>query len=103
MAGGHAQYEGTVMSNRLKVVGIDLVSAGEIDVDGNLEAVITKDDEKYIYRKVVVKDDTIVGCILLGDITGNREILKAMENRMKIGALKEEMLVEGFDFKRLEG
>jgi nitrite reductase (NADH) large subunit len=103
MAGGHAQYEGTVMSNRLKVVGIDLVSAGEIDVDGNLEAVTTKDDEKYIYRKVVVKDDTIVGCILLGDITGNREILKAMENRMKIGALKEEMLVEGFDFKRLEG
>jgi nitrite reductase (NADH) large subunit len=32
MAGGGESYEGTVMSNRLKVVGIDLVSSGAINV-----------------------------------------------------------------------
>jgi nitrite reductase (NADH) large subunit len=32
MARGGESYEGTVMSNRLKVVGIDLVSSGAINV-----------------------------------------------------------------------
>ena len=36
MAGQEARYEGTATSNTLKVVGIDLMSAGEIDTDGKI-------------------------------------------------------------------
>lgn len=102
MAGGSALYEGTVMTNRLKVVGIDLVSAGEIDVDGKLEDLVKKDEKRFIYRKLVLKDDIIFGCIFLGDISGNLEILHAMERKKNVRAFKDELLVEGFDFKKLE-
>lgn len=102
MAGGDALYEGTVMSNRLKVVGIDLVSSGDIDVDGKLEHLVKKDEGRFIYRKLVLEDDIIVGCILLGDISGNREILHAMEEKRTVKDLKNDILAKGFDFKRLK-
>ena len=67
MAGGNEIYGGTVVSNTLKVVGIDLTSTGEIDAEGNLECVVRSDREKCNYCKVTFKEDKIVGCILLGE------------------------------------
>lgn len=101
MVGGDARYEGTVISNRLKVVGIDLFSSGEIDVEGKLEDRVVKHEERFIYRKITLEDNIIVGCILLGDISGNREILHAMEKKKNTEPFEDEMLTEGFDFKRL--
>jgi len=101
MAGGEATYEGTVMSNRLKVVGIDLVSAGEIDVEGKCESLVEKNEGKHVYRKLIFDDGLMIGCILLGDVSGNREILEAIERKSDITKLKAEILEDGFDFKRL--
>ena len=101
MAGGEELYEGTVMSNRLKVAGIDLVSSGEIDVDGQFESLVKRDEDKYIYRKLIFKDGVIIGCILLGDIRGHREILEAIEKKKDVTSVKAEILEGGFDFKRL--
>jgi nitrite reductase (NADH) large subunit len=101
MAGGEELYEGTVMSNRLKVVGIDLVSSGEIDVEDQFESFVKKDEEKYVYRKLVFDDGLMIGCILLGDVRGNREILEAIEKKKDVTDVKPEILEEGFDFKRL--
>jgi nitrite reductase (NADH) large subunit len=101
MAGGEATYEGTVMSNRLKVVGIDLVSAGEIDVEGKFASLVEKNEGKHVYRKLVFDDGLMIGCILLGDVSGNREILEAIERKRDVTNLKAEILEEGFDFKRL--
>jgi nitrite reductase (NADH) large subunit len=101
MAGGNALYEGTVVSNTLKVVGIDLASSGEIDPEGKLECVVRQDRESGIYRKVAFKEDKIVGCILLGNVKGNSEILSAIERRVNMKDLKSLILEEGFDFKNL--
>jgi nitrite reductase (NADH) large subunit len=101
MAGGNALYEGTVVSNTLKVVGIQLTSAGEIDPEGKLECVVRSDREKCTYCKVTFKEDRIVGCILLGDIKGGPEIQKAIGEKINVKELKG-YLEEGFDFKKLE-
>jgi nitrite reductase (NADH) large subunit len=101
MAGGEELYEGTVMSNRLKVVGIDLVSSGEIDVDGQFESLVKEDEEKYIYRKLILKDGVIIGCILLGDVRGNGEILNAIEEKKDVAHLKGKIFERDFDFRRL--
>lgn len=102
MTGGNIIYEGTVVSNTLKVVGVDLTSSGEIDAEGNLECVMRSDREKYIYRKVTFKEDKIVGCILLGNVKGSSEILNAIEKQVNIKDLKDSILEEGFDFKKLK-
>ncbi|MBI4690442.1 MAG: NAD(P)/FAD-dependent oxidoreductase [Nitrospirae bacterium] len=91
MAGGNAIYTGTTPSNVLKIIGIDLIAAGEIDADGKFESVIQKNKEKFIYRKLVIKDNIIVGCMLYGNIEGWKKIKKAMEERRDIGSLRKNL------------
>lgn len=80
MAGGDEVYTGTLPSNILKVAGIDLLAAGDIDADKKLRSVVEVDREKGIYRKLVLEGDTLVGCILCGSTEGKKEILSAIQS-----------------------
>ncbi len=91
MAGGTAEYKGTVMSNTLKVAGMDVFSAGDIDTDRKKESIFTADDKNFGYKKLVLEDNRIVGAILLGDIREKRKIMKAIENRIDISSIKQEI------------
>lgn len=101
MAGQDAAYEGTVPANTLKVAGIDLFAAGEIDVEGNLEAVVSQDEEKKIYRKFVIQDNILVGAILLGDLKGSAEVQQAIKAKKDVSSVKNALADENFDFKKL--
>ncbi|MBN2034047.1 MAG: NAD(P)/FAD-dependent oxidoreductase [Deltaproteobacteria bacterium] len=92
MAGSESFYKGTVMANTLKVVGIDLASAGEIDVDNKFES-RTLTDEKT-YKKVVINDDLVVGCIMLGDTKGFTKITKMMADKRSVTTVKETLLAD---------
>lgn len=102
MAGKDAKYEGTVPSNKLKVVGIDLVAVGEIDAEGKLESVVIKDEAGNTYRKLVIKDNVIIGAILLGDIRGSEEIQQAIRTKTDITSIKGDLTDKNFDFQQLK-
>jgi nitrite reductase (NADH) large subunit len=68
MAGIKQVFEPIVPSNRLKVAGIDLGSAGDIDPDNVLDSDIEKSDQ--VYRKIVKENGKLVGCIMLGNTAG---------------------------------
>jgi len=102
MAGGNEIYRGTVISNTLKVVGIDLTSTGEIDPEGKFECVVRSDRENCNYCKVTFKEDKIVGCILLGDTRGKKELLGAVERGANMKEIKDSLLKEGFDLNQLK-
>ncbi len=91
MAGQDEKYEGTVPANTLKVVGIDLMAAGDIDAEGQLESEVSTDEGKKIYRKLVIKDNVLAGAILLGDLRGSEEIQQAIKTQKDIPALKQEL------------
>jgi nitrite reductase (NADH) large subunit len=97
MAGKETIYEGTLQSHRLKVAGIDLVSMGDIDAEGQDECVVRSDDEKCVYRKLVIENHAVAGAILLGDLHGEKAIQAAVEGHKDIAAVKETMEEEGFD------
>lgn len=99
MAGGNAVYEGTTMSNVLKVVGIDLAAAGDIDAEGKCESIVHKDKDRYIYKKLIIKDNVLSGCILYGDITGYRKILRAINEKKNIENIRKDL--EKWDLSRL--
>jgi nitrite reductase (NADH) large subunit len=101
MAGQAVTYEGTLPSNVLKVVGIDLVAAGDIDADGKLESIVHKDAARKTYRKLVIQDNRLAGVILLGDIRGSAEIQDAIKQKRDISKIKGELAQADFDFKRL--
>lgn len=102
MAGGNLPYEGTIVSNTLKVAGVDLTASGDIDAEGKLESIVKRDPESSTYRKVVFKENNIVGCMLLGNVKGNVEILNAIEKKIDLKDLKGSILGEEFDFRKLK-
>jgi nitrite reductase (NADH) large subunit len=100
MAGQEVKYEGTVPANTLKVVGIDLMSAGDIDADNKFISLVSLDEQHKIYRKLVVRDNILIGAILLGDIQGAVEIQETIRLKQTIGALKP-IAVPDFDLSQL--
>jgi NAD(P)H-nitrite reductase large subunit len=92
MAGGDALYKGTVMANTLKVVGIDLASAGNIDVENKLESRVVTDQK--VYKKIVLDNDQIAGCIMLGDTKGFTKITKMMSEKQNVSQIKDKLLSE---------
>lgn len=91
MALGDETYTGTTMSNTLKVVGIDLVSIGDIDADEKHESMIKEDTEKFMYKKIVFDQNRIIGAILYGDKTGWLKIQRAIEGERDISGVKERL------------
>ncbi len=86
MAGGQAVYEGSTISNVLKVVGVDLFAAGDIDPAGIKQSVVERDPARGVYRKLVLDDGRIVGAILLGDANDQRRVLRAIESGRDVRA-----------------
>ena len=96
MAGGDMVYEGTVMANTLKVVGVDLASAGNIDAENEFESQVFTDEN--IYKKIVIENDKITGCIMLGDTKGFSIMTKAISERVDVSKIKNQILSAGFNF-----
>lgn len=96
MAGGNLSYEGTVISNMLKVAGVDLVAAGDIDPEGKKESIIAKDNDNYIYKKLVLDANTVTGSILYGDIKDSRKIFRLIDSKRDISGIRDKL--ERWDF-----
>jgi nitrite reductase (NADH) large subunit len=102
MAGRETLYNGTIRSNRLKVSGIDLISMGDIDAEGDGQSLVTADEKKCIYRKIVMDGNAITGAILLGDLRGEKEIQQAIASCRDISSCRSEIDREDFDFRKLK-
>ena len=90
MAGGDETYKGTTMANTLKVVGIDLASAGDIDAENKFESRVVTDEN--IYKKIIIDKDRIIGCIMLGDTKGFNKVTKAMSEKQDVSQTKDQIL-----------
>ncbi|MFC1523633.1 NAD(P)/FAD-dependent oxidoreductase [Thermodesulfobacteriota bacterium] len=86
MAGGDMSYSGTVPANKLKVAGIDLASAGEIDVDNVYQSTIISTENSY--QKYVVQDHHIIGCIMVGDTADFFKTTQAIADKTDLDALQ---------------
>lgn len=95
MAGGNNVYKGTTMVNTLKVVGIDLASAGNIDAENELESRTITD--KKVYKKIVIENNQIIGCIMLGDTKGFNKITKAISESVDVSKIMDQILSMGFN------
>ncbi|MBQ4897312.1 nitrite reductase large subunit NirB [Paenibacillus sp. Marseille-P2973] len=74
-------YEGSVVSTKLKISGVDVFSTGEF-IDGPEHTVIAnKDDWKRTYKKILLKDGVMVGAVLFGDITDSAELQKLIKQK----------------------
>jgi len=68
---GVAQYQTLPSATKLKVTGINLFSVGQIDENSNegeeCETLIYRDKQQGIYKKLVLKNNVLVGVVLYGE------------------------------------
>jgi nitrite reductase (NADH) large subunit len=63
----HTGYRGSVTSTKLKVAGLDVFSAGDFSGGEGCEDIVLRDASRGVYKRVVVKDDRVIGAVLYGD------------------------------------
>src|SRR5690606_4128157 len=89
---GHRRYVKRASATRLKVTGVELFSAGDIiGVDGS-EDLVMRDPRRGVYKRLVLKDDRVVGAVLYGDASDSAWFFELIENRVDVSALRERLL-----------
>jgi ferredoxin-nitrate reductase len=68
LAGVPAAFRGVVPATTLKVAGIDLFCGGEASRAAGDDEVIVLDSRRGRYRRLLLRDERLVGTILLGDL-----------------------------------
>jgi ferredoxin-nitrate reductase len=89
-------YSGSVLMNILKFKDLELCSIGEIIIpehgDGYEEIVFTDITRRY-YKKCIVKDDLLIGAVLMGDKSEFAEFKSLIENKIELSEKRKSLLM----------
>lgn len=88
-------YKGSVLMNILKLEDINLCSIGEIEIpenDESYEEIVFSDLGKRYYKKCIVKNDLLVGAILMGDKNEFAEFKTMIESKIELSDKRNTLL-----------
>lgn len=91
---GIGLYKGSVTSTKLKVTGIDLFSAGDFasnDEDGR-EEIVLHDAVGGVYKKLVIKNDKIIGSVLFGDTADGSWYFQMLRDGKAIHEIRDSLM-----------
>ncbi len=100
---GSEKYSGSITSNTLKVVGIELASIGDINPKDTEEFTIIRAKSDGKYRKVVLKNGKAAGVILLG-LKGGESVAatKLVRNSTDLSQYVEKLKDINFSLKEIK-
>jgi ferredoxin-nitrate reductase len=99
-------YKGSVLMNILKLEDINLCSIGEIEIpenDDSYEEIVFSDLGKRYYKKCVVKNDLLIGAILMGDKNEFAEFKTMIESKIELADKRNTLLRGRSDAKPVLG
>ncbi|BDD93135.1 nitrite reductase large subunit [Pandoraea sp. NE5] len=89
---GIGSYRGSVLSTKLKVTGIDLFSAGDFLGGEGTEEIVLSDPASGVYKKLVIRDDKLVGACLYGDTADGAWYFKLLRDGRALGELRSSIM-----------
>lgn len=89
---GIGRYEGSVVSAKLKVTGIDLFSAGDFAGGAETESITVADALDGVYKKLVIRGDKLVGACLYGDTADGAWYMRLIRDGQDIGGLRDQLM-----------
>jgi nitrite reductase (NADH) large subunit len=89
---GIGRYQGSVTSTKLKVTGIDLFSAGEFLGGEGTEEIMLSDPIGGVYKKLVLKDDKLVGACLYGDTVDGSWYFSLLREGKDISEIRDSLM-----------
>ncbi|MDP2109775.1 MAG: nitrite reductase large subunit NirB [Thiobacillus sp.] len=89
---GIGRYQGSVTSTKLKVTGIDLFSAGDFSGGEGTEAILYSDPIGGVYKKLVIKDDKLVGGVMIGDTVDGAWYFSLLRDGKNVSELRDHLM-----------
>ncbi len=89
---GIGRYTGSLTSTKLKVTGIDLFSAGDFMGGENTEEIVMSDPAGGVYKKLVIRDDKLVGACLYGDTVDGSWYFKLLRDGRSVGDIRDRLM-----------
>lgn len=86
-------YEGTILAAKLKIMGVDVFSAGDFnDKAPGTDAVRYEDPALGIYKKLTLRDGKLVGVILVGDTSDSHRYMDWLRSGTDLTAMRRQLL-----------
>ena len=82
-------YVPAVSGTRLKVTGIDMFSVGDFSGE---DAVVFRDPGRGVYKKLVVRDDKLIGAVLYGDARDAGWYFGLIQDGTDISGLRDDLV-----------
>ena len=89
---GIGRYTGSVTSTKLKVTGIDLFSAGDYMGGKDTEEIILNDPHGGVYKKLVIKDNKLVGGVMYGDTADGPWYFQLLKDQRDIHDIRDSLI-----------
>lgn len=89
---GIGLYKGSVTSTKLKVTGIDLFSAGDFMGGEGTEDIVLSDPAGGVYKRLVLKDDKLVGACLYGDTVDGSWYFRLVREGSSVAGIRDSLM-----------
>ena len=96
---GIGRYTGSQTSTKLKVTGIDLFSAGNFmgaasgkAEDADCEEIVMSDPFGGVYKKLVIRDDKLVGAVMYGDTVDGSWYFKLLREGRTVSDIRDRLM-----------
>jgi nitrite reductase (NADH) large subunit len=89
---GDSEYKGSVTATKLKVTGIDLYSAGDFTEGEDREEIVLRDATGGIYKRLVLKDNQIIGAVLYGDTADGPWFFDLLKKGTDISEMRDTLI-----------
>jgi nitrite reductase (NADH) large subunit len=89
---GIGRYVGSLTSTKLKVTGIDLFSAGDFSGGEGTEEIVMSDPFGGVYKKLVLKDDKLIGACLYGDTVDGSYYFKLLRDGKNVSDIRDKLM-----------
>ena len=90
---GIGRYLGSQTSTKLKVTGIDLFSAGDFMGGAGTEEIVMSDPGAGQYKKLVLKDDKLVGACLYGNTVDGSWYFQLLREGRSVAELRSSLML----------
>ena len=89
---GIGRYQGSVLSTKLKVTGIDLFSAGDFSGDEGTEDIVLHDSAGGVYKRLVLRDNRVIGSVLYGDTVDGAYFFQLLRDKQDIHEIRDHLM-----------
>ena len=89
---GEGAYEGSALSTRLKVSGVDVFSAGKHQGGDGCEDIVFRDAGRGVYKRIVLEDGKVAGAVLFGDAADGAWYFDLMRSGEPVGDFRETLV-----------